>query len=372
VGAFSGKILLILKKVKGEGKRNMKRLKGIIFAATSAVVGLALALPALPASAQSSAALSIVPKKNYTVEQGKTIRDRLTIRNLDTQKPLNLTLKIVDFTYRDDSGTPQLLLDEDEPQKTWSLKPYMTIPKTVNVPANQSKTIDLSLAVPKGKGAGSYYSAIVYSSGSPDGGNVGLNASGVSLVFANIPGQVKEDLKVEKFGAYMEKGQGQKPGYAFLTTDAPKQIAYTLKNDGNVTEAPVGSITLKSMWGQEYRIDDVNPNQSLALIGQSRTFVSCVKLKAQEVDFNGEKTNARTCDSPGLWPGYYGASLNLFYGQNGNSTKELNSTSGFWYLPLWFVILVVVLLIAIGVGIWLLVRKFKNRNANSKSKRSRR
>ncbi len=347
----------------------MKRLKSTIIAAIAVMVGVAVALPALPVQAQSSAALSIVPKKNYVVEQGKSIKDKLTIRNLDNEKELDLTLRVVDFTFTDDSGTPKLMLAEDAPQTTWSLKPYLTVPKTVKIPAKESKTIDMGVSIPKGHGAGSYYSAIVYSSGAPDGGNVGLNASGVTLAFVNIPGPVKEDLKVEKFGAYMDKGQGQKPGYAFLTASEPQRIAYTLKNNGNVTEAPVGSITLKSMWGQEYTIDNVNPNQSLALIGQSRTFLSCIKLKAQEVDFNGEKTNAKTCTSAGLWPGYYSASLNLFYGQNGNNTKELSSVGSFWYLPIWFVILVLILLVAVGVGIWLLVRKLRNGNRGKKSRR---
>lgn len=349
----------------------MKRLKSTMLAAVAVMFGAAFVLPALPVSAQSSAALSIVPKKNYTIEQGKTIKDRLTIRNLDNEKELDLTLRVVDFTFTDDSGTPKLMLAEDAPQTTWSLKPYLTLPKTVKIPAKQSKSIDMSLSVPKGKGAGSYYSAIVYSSGTPDGGNVGLNASGVTLAFANIPGPVKEDLKVEKFGAYMDKGQGQKPGYAFLTAEEPQRIAYTLKNNGNVTEAPVGSITLKNMWGQQYDISDVNPNQSLALIGQSRTFTSCIKLKAQEVDFNGEKTSAKTCESAGLWPGYYSASLNLFYGQNGNNTKDLSSAGSFWYLPIWFIILVLILLVAIGLGIWFLVRKIRG-GGTTRKKSSRR
>lgn len=353
----------------------MKSFKSVALAAIALMVTAALvAGPVSPVLAQtsSSAALSIVPKKNYTIEPGKTVDDKLTIRNLDTERELNLTLRVVDFTYTDDSGTPKLMLAEDAPQTTWSLKPFMKVPTRVQIPANSSKSIDMSIEIPAKHGAGSYYSAIVYSSGDPEnGGNVGLNASGVTLAFVSIPGTVKEDLKVEKFGAYVDGGQDQKPGYAFLTTSEPQQIAYTLKNNGNVTEAPVGGITLKSMWGQEYKINDVNPNKSLALIDQSRTFVSCIKLKSQDVDFNGEKTSARTCISAGLWPGYYSASLSLYYGQNGNSTKELSSSAGFWYLPLWFVIIILILLVIVGVGVWLGVRKIRGQTGG-KAKHSRR
>lgn len=62
----------------------------------------------------------------------------------------------------------------------------------------------MSVAIPAGHGAGSFYSAIIYSSGAPSGGNVGLNASGVTFAFAQVPGKVNEDLKLEKFGAYKQ------------------------------------------------------------------------------------------------------------------------------------------------------------------------
>lgn len=350
----------------------MKSFKSIFIAAIAVVAAGAYLLPADSASAQS-ASLSITPKKNYVIEPGKTVKDKLTIRNLDAEKQLDLTLRVVDFTFTDDGGTPKLMLAADAPQTTWSIKPFLNIPKTISIPAKGSKTVDMSVSIPAKHGAGSYYSAIVYSSGTPEeGGNVGLNASGVTLAFVNIPGAVKEDLKVEKFGAYVDATNGQSAGYTSLTMSEPVRLAYTLKNNGNVTEAPAGTITLKSMFGTEYKINDVNPSASLALIGQSRTFSACIKLSAQEVDFNGTKSEAKNCTAPGLWPGYYSASLSLFYGQNGNTTKELASTAGFWYLPLWFIIVVLVLLVAIGIGIWIVVRKIRGQLGRSKAKRTRR
>lgn len=310
-------------------------------------VTAAFVAPAFPVAAQSSASLSIVPKRNYTIEAGKSVKDKLTIRNLDNDKTLDLTLRVIDFTYTDDGGTPKLMLDEDAPQTTWSLKPFMKVPETVRIPPKSSKTIDVSVDIPAGHGAGSYYSAIVYSSGSPDGGNVGLNASGVTLAFVSIPGKVNEDLKLEKFGAYKLAAK-DKPSYTSFTMDEPQNMAYTLKNNGNVTEAPVGSITIKDIFGREQTISEVNPNKSLALIGQTRTYTACIKLKAQEVELGGSKTETKTCTSPGLWPGYYSAKLNLLYGQNGNNTKEIVGSASFWYMPLWFIIVLIVLVLAIA------------------------
>lgn len=347
----------------------MKRFKSIAAAAFAVLIAAAYALPAQPAAAQSSAALSIVPKKNYTIEAGKSVKDKLTIRNLDNEKPLELTLRVVDFTFTDDSGTPKLMLAQDAPQTTWSLKPFLTVPKSVKIPPKSSKTLDMSVAIPAKHGAGSYYSAIVYSSGAPEGGNVGLSASGVTLVFASIPGKVKEDLKLEKFGAYMLASANKKADYVSVTTTEPLNMAYTLKNSGNVTEAPVGSITLRHMFGKEIVISDVNPQQSLALIGQTRTYTACIKLKAEEVDFNGGKSKSKSCTSPALWPGYYSASLNLFYGQNGNNTQEINSVTGFWYLPWWFIIICLVVIAAIAYAVWLIVRKVRGVQHGSRVKK---
>jgi len=350
----------------------MKRFKGITLSALAVFVAVAYVLPSAPASAVSSAALSIVPKKNYTIEAGKSIDDKLTIRNLDSQESLNLTMRVVDFTFTDDGGTPKLMLAEDAPQTTWSLRSYLTLPKSVTIPAKTSRSVDMHVAIPAGHGAGSYYSAIVYSSGSSEGGNVGLSASGVTLVFASIPGEVKEHLNLEQFGAYHMPKAGKEGGFTFITVDKPEAIAYKLKNDGNVTEAPVGSITLKHMFGKEQSIDNINPNQSLALIGQSRTFTACIKLKSEELNFNGEKSRSTACATPDLWPGYYSISINGYYGQNGNRTQEIVQNGSFWYLPWWFVLVSFVVIVVAAYYIARAYRIIQTKLYGTKPKRKSR
>lgn len=332
----------------------MKRFKSIIASAIAVVIAMGtIAMPAPSLFAQAnSASLSIAPKKNYSVEPGKSIKDKLTIRNLDAESDLELNLRIVDFTFTDDGGTPKLFLAEDAPQTTWSMKPFLTIPKTVKIPKSGTKSLDMSVTIPKGHGAGSYYSAIVYSTGAPDGGNVGLSASGVTLVFTTIPGKVKEELKLEKFGPY----NVTKKEYTPFMFDEPTVIAYTLKNNGNVTEAPVGSITLHDMFGRETVISNLNPSDSLALIGQTRTFYNCIKLENTTASNNGEPNRSFKCVSPGLWPGVYTAKLDLYYGQNGNPTRELTGATVFWYLPWWFIIAVLIIIAVAAFYIRKLVR----------------
>lgn len=342
----------------------MKILKRFRSLAGAVVLILTAAVSAVPATvgAQSSSSLSITPRLNYVIQPGKSISDTVVIRNLDSTDPLDLTLRVVDFTYTDTSGTPKLFLAENAPQTTWSLKPFMTVPETVTVPAGQTKMVPVQIAIPANQGAGSYYSAIIYSSGSGQGGNVGLSASGVTLAFVDIPGKVNEDLQVKQLGAY--DTSPKTTGFEFIATNEPYNIGYNLQNNGNVTESPVGSIKVHYMFGGDRDIENINPSGSLALIGQSRTFTTCIKLADQNVSFDGSTTRTATCQDPGLWPGMYTVSLDAFYGQNGNDTQEVTRTAVFWYLPIWFIIALVVVLLIVAFFIWRLtvrIRRWSNR-----------
>ena len=348
----------------------MNRLKSAALIMCAVVVAASLLfIPQQNASAQGSAALSIVPKKTYTIEPGKTVNDTLLISNQDRERPLNLSLKVIDFSYMDDSGAPKLMLAEDAPQTAWSLRKNISIPETVSIEPGASESIDMSVTIPENQGGCSLYSAIVYSSTSSEGGNVGLSASGVTLVFANIPGECKEDLQLKKVGAYKETGAQSGGEYAYFHLEKPKRMAYTLKNSGNVAESPVGSITLKPWFGKETVINNINPNGSLALIGQERTFTACVKLKGQDVNFDGTRAEATTCDEPVLWPGFYTMDLAGYYGQNGNNTKDIVGSSWFVYMPWWAIIVLVLALAFIGFYIWKLVRHIRSKNSKTKLKK---
>lgn len=351
----------------------MKQFKSVVLATFAIVaIGIVPFLASLPTGAQSSAALSIPPKKNYTLDPGRSVNDTLVVRNLDGERELNLSVRVVDFSFMDDGGAPELFLAEDAPQTTWSLKPFLTVPETVTIPPRESRTLDVNVSIPEGQGGGSFYSAIVYSTSSPDGGNVGLSASGVTLMFTNISGDVDETMTLEKFGAYRTASRDREASYLRFTTVEPEMIAYTLKNEGNVTQSPVGSITLKNIFGGERVITNVNPNDSLALRGQTRTFTSCIKLKNEETAFEGGTVQTNACVPSGLWPGRYKATINLLYGQNGNETQEINGTAVFWYMPWWFIAVLLVVILAIAYGVWRIVRKVRGGSGKVALKNKRR
>jgi hypothetical protein len=317
-----------------------------------------------PASSYSSAGLSIDPRKNYIINPGQTVHDTLTIGNLDTTSGLSITLRMIDFTFTDNSGTPKLYLAANHPNTPWSLKPYTTLPGSVLIGPGETKTINYSITIPKKLGAGSYYSAILYESGEGTGGNVGLGASGVSLVFVTVPGVVNENMTLQKFGAYASPDSGTSGGFVYIATSAPQMMAYELKNNGNVAEAPAGSITLKNMFGKQVStIGKTNSNQDLALIGQTRLFATCIESQQNEITKLGGSVSSadagNTCITAHLTPGLYTATLDSFYGQNGNVTHEVTGTAHFWYLPWWFIAVVFVILAALALAIWWVQRKIR-------------
>ncbi len=303
----------------------------------------------LPAAAQSNG-LGITPKLSYTVNAGEQRSDTLYVNNLSTSQVLNLKLKVIDFKPQDETGAPKLLQASDEPLTPWSLKPYMTLPDRVTIEPGKSKLIPFTIKIPKSVGAGSYYSAVQYTAVSDfDQEKVNVAASSASLIFVTVPGDASELLNLVQFGPY-EGGKFQ----TMFASKPPASFAYRIKNSGNISESPSGSIVVKNFFGHVVRsIDNANPLGQLVIIGQTRRFEVCAPKSDKQEDL-GKPSN---CKPLKLMPGRYTAQIELLYGQNGKTNRQIGATSTFWYLPIWFVILALIVLTAIVYGGWRLYKK---------------
>lgn len=350
----------------------MKRFVSFL---SAALLTITLLVQMVPVSADSgtSSGLSITPRKNYVINPGDSVTDKLTIGNLSTSVPLDLTLRMVDFTFMDQSGTPKLFIADNAPTQTWSLRPYTSLPQAANIKAGGRTSINYTIKIPKNLGAGSYYSAILYSSGGGSGKNVNLNASGVTLVFVSVPGIVDEKLTLKKLGAYHSPDGGVTGSYQTVnfSNTPPERIGYTLLNDGNVAESPSGTITLKNFFTRKTTmITAINLNQSLALRGQTRLFTACIKAVQKSINFNTESVATTTCTNSGLMPGFYTVSLDAFYGQNGNKTQEVIGTSHFLYLPWWVILITIAIILIIVYFVRKFIRKIKNIGKKTVNRRS--
>jgi len=313
-------------------------------------------------SAQSNG-LGITPKQSYTMQAGQTASNTLTLTNLNQVVPLTVHINVVDFEAKDQSGSAKLLQATDQPQTPWSLKPYLTIPDTVTVPAGGTKQVPFTIKLPANIGAGTYYSAIEYTAARNDNQQqVSLAASTATLMFINVPGNVSELMTLEGFGFTNNNQNDSK--YVTLFRHQPEYFAYQIKDSGNVAEQPAGSIVIKNMFGKTVaNINNANPKGQLVLIGQTRKFTGCnpESTAPEKVPLDSN------CTPLHLRPGFYTANLVIIYGQNGQTARQITAVAHFWYLPWGWLIGIAIILALIIVFIYWLYRRLRHRRHHGRA-----
>jgi len=308
----------------------------------------------LSAVAQSNG-LGVTPKQSFTMKAGEQASNSLYVNNLNRSLPLNIHLQIVDFEAANESGAAKLLQASDQPQTSWSLKPYLTLPDNVTVPPGQSKQIPFTIKLPASIGAGTYYSAVEYiaSTGSTQQ-QVNIAASTATLLFINVPGQVNELMTMQSFG--LSSNNAGNTSSVFQSY--PTFFSYRIKNSGNVAEQPAGSLIIKNIFGHTVaHVSNANPKGQLALIGQTRRFEGC---NPRSLDAN-DLSKDSNCTPFSLKPGFYTATLAMYYGQNGQETRQIGATAHFWYLPWTAVVVFLAILALIIYAIYRLYHKTSRR-----------
>jgi hypothetical protein len=345
----------------------MRRLGTILIAVMALCAGVLFPATTFAASSNS---LGVNPRRDYTIKPGDKVSDTIFVRNLSQTDALDMKIDLVDFQAQNQTGAPQLLLKETHPT-SWSLKPYMTIQSTFQLGPGKSAEIPFTIAIPKNVGAGSFYTAIRYSAVGASNGNLNLSGSSTTLVFVRVPGQANDSLRMTAFGAFTPNGDNSDGVYgSFYSATAPKYLSYTLKNTGNVAEQPTGSILLKDTFGKQAKLyQDANPSKNLVLIDQTRRIDFCMNQGEVSKKVNGVDTKVPVCNPFDMKPGHYTALLDLFYGSQGSSAREIKATASFWYLPAWFIVSVIVVLLLLACFVWLILHAIRNRRGKYKNRR---
>jgi hypothetical protein len=346
----------------------------LIIGFTVMAIGATMLAPQSASAASNS--LGVNPRRDYIVKPGQKLNDTMYVSNLSKTDDLNIDINLIDFGPQDETGTPKLLLTQKEPTR-WSLKPYFTIAKNVTIGAGKSAQIPFSITIPAKVGGGSYYGAIKYSAAG-DGtstNNVGLTSSSATLVFVRVPGDANDAMLLKNFGAFTPNNDAKSGTYAsFYAGQAPKYLAYRLTNNGNVAEAPSGSVVVKNIFGKQVKLfEKANPNSNIVLIDQTRRIDLCFnETKTKKNDpATGREIEETTCNASKLAPGRYTAKLALLYGDsaNGSSSHELGAVTSFWYLPAWFIIVVVAVLLFLAFLVWLTIRVIRGNRRQFSNRR---
>ena len=286
-------------------------------------------------------------RSDITISQGGKRAVKVTVTNLTNQERFINPIEN-DFIAGDERGTPALILDEDEFAPTHSLKRFMKPLDDFTIPANQSRTIEVIIEVPKDAQAGGYFGAVRFAPSSPeDGGQVNLSASVASLILMTVPGDAVETLELTDF-KIQQKG---KTG-TFFTAPDNIQVATRFRNDGNVQLGPFGKISVTKGDDVVYEADfNDNDPREMVLPDSSRRWE--VPLKDLD-DF-----------------GNYTVSAVFTYG---SSNKTLEIKQSFWVVPVGVIIAVIggiVALIALITATIFALRGYKKRILRNNSHRRR-
>jgi hypothetical protein len=199
------------------------------------------ATPAPTAVTNNTNTLKISPlRTDITINAGETGVVKTFVTNI-TGKAIAIHPIENDFVSGDEKGTPSIILDENSYAPTHSLKRFMVPLKDVTIAPNETKQIEVSIAVPKTAQPGGYYGAVRFAPVSTGGSSqVNLNASAASLILMTVPGATTEKLVMTNFDVQQDGGKGSN----FRT---PNNLSLLLRfqNKGNVQESPFGQIYVK-------------------------------------------------------------------------------------------------------------------------------
>lgn len=256
---------------------------------------------------------------------------------------------INDFTPSGELGQPALILDADKYAPSHSLKRFIAPVANFNLKAGESKSIKVTINVPKDAAGGGYYGAVRFAptTGANDK-NVLLSASVGSIILVKVPGDIKEDTVIKSFD--VRKGEDGVGGNAFFTTNKDLYAVVRFENRGNTHEQPFGKIRV---------------TKSGKVIQQ--TEINATDPKGNVLPDSIRRFNVKL-DKVGAF-GHYTVDGNFGYGENG---KLLSAKTTFWVVPLPLIIAALVLLAVIIALIVGLPRMIKGYNKKVLRKAGRR
>lgn len=241
-----------------------------------------------------------------------------------------------DFISDDnENGEPRLILDDSVPAPKNSFKRLVITPEKFELGPREKKDIVIDVRVPADANSGGYYGAIRFIPGSITGsGNVGLTASVGTIILVRVPGNLTERLDL------LELTAGQNGRAKSFLTSGDVSVISRLKNTGDIHVQPFGKVQIKNMFGnvvREFEFNNTEPKDNI-LPDSIRRFEDAV-------------------DKPGRgWLGRYTISINL--GVSQGSGELITSSSTFWYMPTWALLIILLLVIAIAAGGYFLYKRF--------------
>lgn len=309
-------------------KRRLLILAAVVTAA--GFIGGCLDTPASAQAASANAAqgIEISPALvELNAAKGNTYVIKLTVTNV-TSSDLTYNTSVDDFTAKDETGSPRVVLDSQLPE-TASIKTWLGTVEGFTLKSRQSRIISVQVTIPEQAEAGGHYGVLRFSGRAPElkDTGVGLSASAGVLMLIRVDGAITEKASLVSFLSAKDDTRR-----SFFET-SPIDFVARIKNEGNIHIKPVGSIEVRDMFGGLVTTLPVNENKSNVLPESIRRF---------EATYSSQ------------WMiGRYTANLAVGYGTTG---QAITSTISFWVIP--YKLLLAALLV-LGTIIFVLSRLVK-------------
>ncbi len=281
----------------------------------------------------ASAGLEISPALvELNGEKGKTYTLKLRVHNV-TNSDLAYDSSTNDFSAKDETGSPKVLLDTKLPD-TASVKSWVKPIGRFTLRTQETRQLDVTITIPKSAEPGGHYGIVSFAGKDPQivSTGVGVNVSTGLLMLIRVDGAIKENLSLATLTAE-QNGKRQD----FFET-GPIMFVTRLQNEGNVHVKPAGTIEIRNMFGGVVATLPVNDKLSNVLPGSIRRF---------EANLNKD------------WMiGRYEANLTVGYGTTGQAI--MGSTS-FWVIPYRLLLAVLAILLTLGFIVRRLTKVYNRR-----------
>ncbi len=294
--------------------------------------------------AGSGNALKISPvRTDMAISPGETKTIDVYVQNI-TNADIKLHAIVNDFVAgKDESGTPNIILDENKSAPIRSLKKYVTPVGDFSVKPNEQHDVKVTISIPKGADAGGYFGAVRFEPASSDSNKMlSLSASVGSLVLVTVPGDLKEQANMASLDVRKVDPKTNKEVAGSFFTDGKHLFgAVRINNTGNIQVQPFGKVLLKKSGKTlaSYEINNTSPRGNV-LPDSIRKFEFDVSRNVGSF-------------------GKYTLEANLGYGTKG---ELLTASKTFYIVPVPVMIVIGVVLLVILFAIFVLPRMIKSYN----------
>lgn len=310
----------------------MKKLASIVAMFISV---MALSGSTVFAATGSANGFQVAPVVNeFSVSKGQSHTSDITVTN-PTSAAVVAQAKIDDFVASaNENGTPRILTNGQVSDPSHNFIGLVKPIANFTIPANGSVQVPVTITVPYTANSGGYYGAVLFQAASTSGhGNVALTANVGSLFLITVPGNLIEKLEVVQLAA----ANNGKPSGIFW--GGQPQVLLRLENTGDIQLQPFGTINIKNMAGKiiaTQQFNSATPRSNI-LPSSIRRFVNNLPKRT--------------------WFGHYTIQANIAYASGSGSI--LTASTGFWYFPIWFIIVAALVIILLAVLIYWLVGKYQ-------------